>query len=67
MGKNRIIRKIFEHFKYKIKKLDRVMMGPITKKNLKILVTENYTNKGNISGVMCLYVFMYCLCVVVQC
>ena len=35
MGKNRIIRKIFEHFKYKIKKLDRVMMGPITKKNLK--------------------------------
>ena len=34
IGKNRIIRRIFEHFGYHIKKLDRVMIGPITKKNL---------------------------------
>ena len=35
IGKNRIVRRIFEYFKYNIKKLDRVMIGPITKKNLK--------------------------------
>ena len=35
MGKNRIVRRIFEYFKYNIKKLDRVMIGPLTKKNLK--------------------------------
>ena len=35
IGKNRIVRRIFEHFNYNIKKLDRVMIGPITKKNLK--------------------------------
>jgi 23S rRNA pseudouridine2605 synthase len=33
-GRNRIIRRIFEHFKYKVVKLDRVMFGPLTKKNL---------------------------------
>ncbi len=35
IGKNRIVRRIFEYFKYNIKKLDRVMIGPLTKKNLK--------------------------------
>ena len=34
MGKNRIIRKLFESLHYKIIKLDRVMFGPLTKKNL---------------------------------
>jgi len=34
IGKNRIVRRIFEHFGYNIKKLDRVMIGPITKKSL---------------------------------
>ena len=35
IGKNRIVRRIFEHFNYDVKKLDRVMIGTITKKNLK--------------------------------
>ena len=34
IGKNRIIRKIFESLNYKILKLDRVMFGPLTKKDL---------------------------------
>ena len=33
-GKNRIIRRIFEHFGYTVEKLDRVMLGNLTKKNL---------------------------------
>jgi len=33
-GRNRIIRKIFEHFGYKVIKLDRVVMANLTKKNL---------------------------------
>jgi len=33
-GRNRIIRKIFEHFGYKVIKLDRVIMANLTKKNL---------------------------------
>jgi len=33
-GKNRIVRRIFEHFGYKINKLDRVIYGGLTKKNL---------------------------------
>ncbi len=33
-GKNRIIRRIFEHKGYQVVKLDRVMFGPLTKKNL---------------------------------
>ncbi len=33
-GRNRIIRRIFEHFGYGVEKLDRVMFGPLTKKNL---------------------------------
>jgi len=35
VGKNRIVRRIFENFNYNVKKLDRVMIGPITKQNLK--------------------------------
>ena len=34
IGKNRIIRKIFESLNYKVVKLDRVMFGPLTKKDL---------------------------------
>jgi 23S rRNA pseudouridine2605 synthase len=34
IGKNRIVRRIFEHLGYKVVKLDRVMLGPLTKKDL---------------------------------
>ena len=34
IGKNRIIRKVFESLNYKVIKLDRVMFGPLTKKDL---------------------------------
>lgn len=33
-GRNRIVRRIFEHFGYTITKLDRVKFGPLTKKDL---------------------------------
>jgi 23S rRNA pseudouridine2605 synthase len=33
-GKNRIVRRIFEHFGYNVRKLDRVMFGPLTKKDM---------------------------------
>jgi 23S rRNA pseudouridine2605 synthase len=33
-GKNRIVRRIFEHFGYDVKNLDRVMFGGLTKKNI---------------------------------
>lgn len=33
-GKNRIVRRIFEHFNYEVKKLDRVMYAGLTKKDL---------------------------------
>lgn len=33
-GKNRIVRRIFEHFGYTVVKLDRVVLGPLTKKDL---------------------------------
>ncbi len=34
-GRNRVIRRIFEHLDYKIKKLDRVYFAGLTKKNLR--------------------------------
>ena len=34
IGKNRIVRKIFETINHKVIKLDRVMFGPLTKKDL---------------------------------
>ncbi len=34
VGKNRVVRRIFEHFGYSVEKLDRVMFGSLTKKNL---------------------------------
>ena len=33
-GRNRIVRKIFEHVGYKVNKLDRVIFAELTKKNL---------------------------------
>jgi 23S rRNA pseudouridine2605 synthase len=33
-GRNRIVRRIFEHFNYKVVKLDRVIFAGLTKKNL---------------------------------
>ena len=33
-GKNRIVRRIFEHFDYRVEKLDRVFFAGLTKKNL---------------------------------
>jgi 23S rRNA pseudouridine2605 synthase len=33
-GRNRIVRRMFEHFGYHVKKLDRVMYAGLTKKNL---------------------------------
>ncbi|MFB1040815.1 MAG: pseudouridine synthase, partial [Polaribacter sp.] len=33
-GRNRIVRKIFEHLGYKVSKLDRVIFAELTKKNL---------------------------------
>ena len=33
-GKNRIVRRVFEHFGYNVKKLDRVYFAGLTKKNL---------------------------------
>jgi len=33
-GRNRIVRKIFEHFGYTVVKLDRVLFSGLTKKNL---------------------------------
>ena len=34
MGKNRLVRRIFEHFGYKVKRLDRIYYGGLTKKDL---------------------------------
>ncbi|HEX2535864.1 MAG TPA: rRNA pseudouridine synthase, partial [Chitinophagaceae bacterium] len=33
-GRNRIVRRIFEHFGYDVKNLDRVMFAGLTKKNV---------------------------------
>jgi len=33
-GKNRVVRRLFEHFGYTVRKLDRVMLGSLTKKDL---------------------------------
>lgn len=34
IGRNRIVRRIFEHMGYQVMALDRVMIGPLTKRNL---------------------------------
>jgi 23S rRNA pseudouridine2605 synthase len=47
-GRNRIIRRIFEHFGYTVTKLDRVLFAELTKKDLKRgawrLLTEKEIN-----------------------
>ncbi len=34
IGRNRIVRRVFEHFNYKVEKLDRIVYAGLTKKNL---------------------------------
>ena len=34
IGRNRIVRRMFEHLGYQVEALDRTMLGPLTKKNL---------------------------------
>lgn len=34
IGRNRIVRRLFEHFDYEVKKLDRIYLGGLTKKDL---------------------------------
>ena len=56
MGKNRIVHRIFEHLGYKVLKLDRVMYGPFTKKNLPrkkwrhLTAKEVLSLKGQVKG-----------------
>lgn len=45
IGRNRIVRRIFEHFKYEVKKLDRVYYGGLTKKNITRGYFRNLTEK----------------------
>lgn len=48
-GRNRIIRRIFEHKGYQVAKLDRVLFGPLTKKNLPRGKWRHLTEKEVIS------------------
>jgi len=34
IGKNRVIRRIFEHLRYEVERLDRMYYGGLSKKNL---------------------------------
>lgn len=43
-GRNRIVRRLFEHFGYKVMKLDRVYFGGITKKGLQRGFWRHLTN-----------------------
>jgi len=45
IGRNRIVRRIFEHFDYAVKKLDRVYYGGLTKKNVTRGYWRNLTEK----------------------
>ncbi|MEO9805446.1 MAG: pseudouridine synthase [Reichenbachiella sp.] len=45
VGKNRIVRRIFEHFEYEVIKLDRTMYGPLTKKDLPKGKWRNLTDR----------------------
>lgn len=44
-GRNRIVRRIFEHFGYKVTKLDRVVFAGLTKKNLSRGVWRHLTEQ----------------------
>ena len=45
IGRNRIVRRIFEHFDYKVKKLDRVYYAGLTKKDLPRGFSRHLTEK----------------------
>lgn len=45
MGRNRIVRRIFEHFGYKVRKLDRTYYAGLTKKDLPRSWFRNLSNK----------------------
>jgi len=45
IGRNRIVRRIFEHLGYEVVKLDRVRYASLTKKNLAVGKTRFLTNK----------------------
>lgn len=45
IGRNRIVRRIFEHLGYTVKKLDRVYYGGLTKKDLPRGFSRNLTDK----------------------
>ena len=44
-GRNRIVRRIFEHFGYKVIKLDRVLFAGLNKKNLSRGVWRHLTQQ----------------------
>jgi len=55
IGKNRIVRRIFESLGYKVVRLDRVMFGPLTKKDLsrgkwRHLSPKEIVNLKNLKG-----------------
>lgn len=45
IGRNRIVRRIFEHLGYQVKKLDRVYLGGLTKKDLPRGFFRHLTNR----------------------
>ncbi len=49
IGKNRIVRRIFEHFNYKVERLDRVLYAGLTKKDLSRGKWRHLTDKEVIS------------------
>ena len=53
IGRNRIVRRIFEHFGYEVTKLDRTMYGSLTKKILprgkwRLLTDKEVVNLKNL-------------------
>ena len=68
IGKNRIVRKIFEAINHKVSKLDRVLFGPFTKKDLprgkwrklrdqEIRNLKIFTNQSSINSDSCIEIY----------